>query len=562
MSELSTEQLAAPEKPCLVETGRGFSVSYKNRFLYSKYDPKKSVLQTISNMEILSGTLILAFSPALWYGIEELLEKLPENCLILGIETDSNLWEFSKEKLEALPESIKNKILLFPQSKIMKIVEIISGTEKLSDFEFPSIANFKRARMIEMSGGVNLNRDFYMEINRVLEDAVSRFWKNRITLTKLGKLYSKNIFKNLSVLKKETTSTVQKYYGMISKPIFVFGAGESAEISLKKIPSSVFKKFFVLCVDAATPLLKSKGIIPDGIVAVEGQLAIEKAYIGGGAKNSVIFADLTSRMEVTNHSEKVSFFVTDFMQAKFLDSMKEVGFLPPQVPPLGSVGLTAVFLALKMRSNENIPIFVSGLDFSFSIGKTHAKETPHEIQRLCISDRLNPLGSYGSSFGAFSQKFVSKNGKVFVTEKSLFSYATQFSETFRNEKNLFDGGESGINLGLPIISSKEIVDFAGKIQVSSTTVFEKTKNFRKEIDAFLEGEEKALNRLKELLMFGKDVESCSVNLETEIENLLSEREYLFLHFPDGFRCNSKDLSFLKRVRGEIDFFLKMIRTGI
>jgi hypothetical protein len=41
----------------------------------------------------------------------------------------------------------------------------------------------------------------------------------------------------------------------------------------------------------------------------------------------------------------------------------------------------------------------------------------------------------------------------------------------------------------------------------------------------------------------------------KIESLAKKREYLFLHFADGERFKS-DLSFLKRVRIEIDFFLK------
>ena len=46
----------------------------------------------------------------------------------------------------------------------------------------------------------------------------------------------------------------------------------------------------------------------------------------------------------------------------------------------------------------------------------------------------------------------------------------------------------------------------------------------------------------------------------EIEKLLAAREYLYLHFPDGLKA-SFDLSFLKRVRAEIDFFIKDIEVG-
>ena len=44
----------------------------------------------------------------------------------------------------------------------------------------------------------------------------------------------------------------------------------------------------------------------------------------------------------------------------------------------------------------------------------------------------------------------------------------------------------------------------------------------------------------------------------EIIKLLKKREYLFLHFPDGYQLNlSQD--FLNRIRVQIDFFLKILK---
>ena len=48
------------EKPCLVETPQGFSVFYRNKFLYSKYAPARSICQTIEKLALLPGTLFYA----------------------------------------------------------------------------------------------------------------------------------------------------------------------------------------------------------------------------------------------------------------------------------------------------------------------------------------------------------------------------------------------------------------------------------------------------------------------------------------------------------------------
>ena len=48
-----------------------------------------------------------------------------------------------------------------------------------------------------------------------------------------------------------------------------------------------------------------------------------------------------------------------------------------------------------------------------------------------------------------------------------------------------------------------------------------------------------------------------MSLNGQLYALLAGREYLYLHFPDGYRV-STDTAFLKRVRAEADFFLKQI----
>ena len=90
------------EEPCLVKAGQGFSVLYKNRFLYSKYSPQKAIEQTVANLDILPQTLILCFSPCLWYGLKELLTKIPKDSLILGIEADKKLFELAEKKLNEI----------------------------------------------------------------------------------------------------------------------------------------------------------------------------------------------------------------------------------------------------------------------------------------------------------------------------------------------------------------------------------------------------------------------------------------------------------------------------
>ena len=570
-------ELNIPQKPCLVQTERGFSVSYKDRFLYSKYAPSRAIEGAIQNLSLLPGTLILAFSPALWLCLDKLLEKLPQDCFILGIECDKALHDFAAQELKKLesdfltesPNNAQKSFALLPFEQNDSIVNVLSGEGNFKGFQIPHISTFRRAIPIEMSAGTQFSREKYFKIAGLAQNTIASFWKNRITLTKLGRLYSRNLFKNLAKL--PDSLDLKNLAHTIKQPIFVFGAGESIEDTISNISVTLLKKCFLISVDAATPALQEYGLHADAIIAVEGQLAIEKAYIGSGSKKSLIIADMSSRTQVTRHSDfNPAYFASKYTDASFFTRLSQMDFFPPVIPPLGSVGLTAVYAALLLRENQNVPVFFSGLDFSFSSGRTHAKNTPAHIARLCSTNKFNPVENYAASFRNGAKRVQGKNKIEIFTDAALESYSKSFTDSFFGVPNVYDAGKQGLPLGMAEISSEKVRAYLGTVNSHSKDESkfltqknaEKRNAIKESIRIYLENEEKALNRIKELLMFGSDVADCSCSPEVELHELIAPREYLFLHFPDGYKCQTDDLSFLKRVRGQIDFFLKDIKNAL
>ena len=559
------------QKPCLVDTGRGFSVYYQKRFLYSKYAPKKTIVTAVENLEVFPGTLFLIFSPLLWHGLEELLEKLPEKCFILALERDFELYALAekslKEKIGKNPElKIAEKTRLLSPEKIPYIVNIILNQNIEKKDEIPPVYNFRRVIHIEFSGGAALNKEFYQNVSMLAQNAIGSFWKNRLTLTRLGRLYSRNIFKNLSNL--PYAADFSNFTQKIEKPIFIFGAGESTVETLKELSAKELQKCFVLCVDAALPVLSAFKITPDAVVAVEGQLAIEKAYIGNAKLKSFVFADMASRKQVLSHSKNFAYFASEYSKTNFLENLKKHDFFPKTIPALGSVGLTASYLALELRKSQEIPVFAAGLDFDFSLGKTHAQNAPAHILRLISSDRIRKTANYDSAFKNGASRLGKINGKDFFTDISLSNYAKSFNDVFGKTINFFSCSEFGLNLGIPQVKNGAVKNFLKKIKNNGTSLLnsenqniKSKEKIRRDILLYMKNEENALERIKNLLSNGKGEKQTQENFEKELENLITEREYLFLHFPDGYKCDTKDISFLKRVRSGLDFFLKDIKNA-
>lgn len=529
------------KKPCAVqkiETSQGFSVSYKEHLLYSKYNPKKNIISAIENLQLLPGTIILGCSPVLAYGLKELTEKLSDNCLILLCEAEKALYDFFIE--EKLFNEADTRIIFCPPDKLSELPIML--------YDFAATGLYKRVIRLDLSAGTQFNKELYDKLYSACSDSVMTFWKNRITLTKFGRRYSKNLFENLHYL--ASSKPLINFFSAVQRPILVFGAGQSTETFLSKYRISS-ENFFILCADTALlPLLKH-GIKVDGVFVEEAQSVIIKAFTGA-SKDIHIFAGLSSIPNLAHLKgyNNISYFFTEYTQAEFLKKLETKEFMPPVNKPFGSVGLTAVYYALKFRKDEKVPVYVCGLDFSYSSGLTHTKGALAHLSRLITANRLLPAQNYTAAYSIGADCIKDKAGRNFITTPVLHNYAVMFTNIFSGTKNLFDFGDSGIELGLPKKLPESEEKKADLIKNNSYT--ESQKN---EIEAYLNEEKKALEYLRDLLIGKTDFKGSK--LFEEIQKNAAPREYLYLHFADGWKF-STDQSFLNRIRTEIDFFLKYL----
>ncbi|MBQ1833586.1 MAG: DUF115 domain-containing protein [Treponema sp.] len=546
-------------KPRLVDTGSGFSVLYRGRLLYSKYNPARSVTSLIQKLELLPSTLVIINSPCLFYGLTDLIKKLPEGCVIFAAEDDENLFALSEGSLKKIKEENPgtdfSNVHLFSTKNLPEMDSFLRKTV--------NAGTIRRAVQIDFCAGKSFNPEIYKLIFSAAQEIISTFWKNRVTLVKMGRLFSKNIMKNLRCLDSDYFLSMTDR--TVSKPIIVFGAGESADQCLDSSPTLLDAlrggKFFTVSVDASLTFLLDRGIKVDAVTALEPQFAIQKAYIGSGDCSSVFFADLCSRPQVQNlFKNRTVWFASEFAELNYLDKIKKI--VPDFIPPLGSVGLAAAYIALRLRKDDSVPVFVTGLDFSYSIGKTHAKGSPAHKARLFSADRLNQIENIDAAFSFGASMIQGKDMKNAVTTPVMLSYRNDFASRFSGIKNIFDIGKSGLDLGLEKIPPEKAAENFTKDEGSAERFYEIFSTMRKgsgDAEKFLKDERNELLKLRDLLSNGEKSEyfEKEKGLSDQIREILIQREYLFLHFPDGYRL-SIEPPFLKRVRAEIDSFLKII----
>ena len=579
-------------KPLLIETGRGFSVLYQNKYLYSKYNPQAAITTQIASLQIPDSALILCFSPVLGYGLTDLTAKLPASSYILALECDQRLMRFSLDHCDFSPFAKQR----FSYIRTDSIAEVLKKIESLPLFPF------KKCIVLSCSGGAALYQRFYDEVRLYADEIISRFWKNRITLMHLGRNYAHNTFRNLLSLAKSlakspappftkspetllaksraassaryapparrTPSDMRSFRVLtgderINQPIVVAGAGPSLDAArhfLRKNRSA----FFLLAVDAAAAALLPD-IRPDAIVLVESQYWIDAAFIGLQKYGIPIFADLTASPRALRAcGGNVSFFCTAYARLRYLDRLYQT-LRPLILPPMGSVGLTALQLALALTAPP-LPILHTGLDFAWQSGLTHAAGSSPVKKLFAEICRTQP--PYQLNNAAGMQRISGKQGRSYWTTPVLSSYAELYRHAFSGNERVIDIGTEGCFLNgryADVAEAERILTDADRQFSSDTDRAQLTTRSAKEdakeaqrkatskaLCSYLAGETAALTILNEHLQGTRSVS------EDTMEQLLAERDYLYSHFPDAARGYSLDLSFLKRAGIELRYLLKIL----
>ena len=508
-------------KPCLVQTAQGFTVSYKNKFLYSKYNPSKSILQIIENLTIQPQTIVLCVSPVLSYGLKELSDKLPDDCLMIGCELDSDLFDFIQQH-QNNPECDFSNIKNF--SFITKTELYNLGPQIIKQMG----GKFRRIIRVDFSAAAQLNSNTYDKVVENVTNSLMTYWANRVTLVKFGRKYCTNFFKNLSVLDK--TTPIQKYFGTFEKPILLFGAGESEQDGIERIKKSAQNEYFILCADTALQPLIANNIVPDGVFIEEAQNVIKKCFIGTQNSDIHIFAGLSSVHSITRlfKPEQISFFTTEFTTANFIDRFEKAGVLPPKNEPFGSVGITAWYYATLFRKDSSIPIYTYGLDFAYSAGRTHTKGTMADNARFMTSSRIKTDANYGA---AFNEPAFKKDEKMYTTP-----IMERYAQIMRHCEQSVAIQKKDCRAPFESLRDRD----NDKVVAPGNILCQEAASLE-ELKSLLTGEKKL----------------PAEELEKEITRLIQDREYLYLHFPDGHKFQYSQ-SFLNRVRVEVEYYLKII----
>ncbi len=524
--------------PRLEQTDRGLTVIAAGRYMYSRHNPSQRPEASARRMEARDQCLYVVPSPLLGYGLNILLERVPDSSHVLALEVSPELMELCAE---SIPAELKNH----PR------ISWLSVSDNKGLYAFLSrlgLWRFRRILRADLSAGASLNEPLYTELLNFMSSLLASYWRNRNTLIRMGRAWIRHVYANLAALSADTLGHQLELLPS-GHPVVVAGAGPSLEAALPFLHRNQ-AGLHILAADTAAGALWKAGIRPDAIVVLETQAWNMLDFHGLAESRIPVIADLSAyppSLRAAGGSWHV--FSSEFAPLRFLHNLRQAGLREYSLPPLGSVGVAAVEIGLSVTSG---PVLLCGLDFAYTPGKTHARGTAVHQWQLSTSNRLRPCSTWHPAGAASSVTAAAAAGGSIHSDKVLFSYARLFKDRYAQEQRLRILEPGGVDLGIPLISFEQAQTMlAGRTDIrkpefilppSASAPASAPAPASPAARGFLESELKAMDNIIEAW----ELYAAGKTEAGTVAAALDGMDQIFADFPDTPRRLQTDNAFLVR----------------
>lgn len=525
--------------PLPVDTGRGLSLLYRGKSYYSRREPAALPARAALEAVIPEECLVLVCSPLLFHGLPELLGRLPASSSLLLVENDPLLRDLS---LRFLPASLPPRCRFAFAPDIDSLLAAAGG-----------LGYYRRVLALKLAGAYP-DPAFAAAAERALRGDLSTRARNALSLSFHGRRWFGNVIANLSLL--AGSEPMPRAPGALAVAV---GAGPSLEGALPFIARRR-DRLFVVAADTALGCLAEAGIEADLAVALESQAA--NAMDFAGARPVALACDLTAHPPtLAQLGSRLSFFSSRFAPSRFLDRLEESGLLPLPIPPLGSVGIAAAYLA--RRATEGT-VLLAGLDFSYPAGKTHARGSPQWRSRAARSTRTASPYAIAPSYREGTRECGREGVASIRTDPALSGYARLLEDIAEGDfLRLLDRGEARAIPAIGLEAAEKLADAAplAAYAKEKATIGMEAEGARSGDDiarralAFLEEEGVRLDSIYGMLKGTRSFDRAAFLA------LVKESDYLYLPYADAAGIDELPQSLLNRILLECALFTEKVQAS-
>lgn len=397
--------------------GRGGlpTLRVEGRFLHSKLDPLKEA-ERIIRRSIDPGSEIHIFMGfGYGYHIEEYLHSCPEKiAVVIEKETAILRSAMGARDLSSLFSHPRLKLGLKPEEAEVRSIISMYSSRKIS--------------IIDLEQFTRSAPEYYGTLASIVKEVTSRREVNMATLNRFGKLWVRNLAKNIPVLGE--AEDAGKLEGVLRGiPVLLLAAGPSLDEVFPYI-AELKKRMAVIAVDTAAGALASRGYAPDIMVVVDPQYWNTR-HLDPLYRREGLFTHTLLISESSTHPSvfrlpvgKIILGGSIFPLGEYLE---EAAGAKKRLGAGGSVATTAWDIGSVAEGRE---IYTAGLDLGFPGGKTHYSGGFFEHYLHSLSSRFTPYSSLTYSYIMSGDPFFYKNnsGGKTLTDRRLSVYRRWFEE--------------------------------------------------------------------------------------------------------------------------------------
>jgi len=529
----------ADETPVVLQTEEGPTLCWRGIDFYPRKDPVSYARRKARVFSPLPQSLYYVPSLGLGHGLVELLEGLPPGSAVLCVEAFQ----------EVMGVALRHGVHRDPRLLIIRTEEPDGALAALRSL---GTGRFRRVVELPLCAGYRLAPEAYASIRHALEQEIMQFWQNRLTLIAMGSLQVRNLLSNIPLLAGAADFSALS----TPLPVVVAGAGPSVEAALPVL-SARRRRFALVAVDTALPVLRESGLTADVVVDIEAQAVNTRDFIPAPrGPGPWLACDLSVHPSVPRlFPRRVSFFSSELAPLRLWDRLSANGLRPMPFPALGSVGVAAAHAALLLTS---APVFLAGLDFAFPGSRTHARGSPFLIAELERSERLQPVGQAGFEALAIRRLLRSpdKHGQPVMTDRVMRSYRDALEKEARSARQqVYDCGPTGLPLGVRMLPLQELSDVLARSPETDERIrVDRGRGFSADrVRPFLADERQRLARMVEAAA------RSAGPAAGELEEILADVDYAWAHFPDRPEPSSSAASFVARAAVAARFYDERLR---
>ena len=410
-------------------------LTWKGRRVRSPGDGPESAARKVPSAPR-PGSLFFIPSPLEGWGVDVLVDRLPPDAAVVLFELDPDLRDRCAPALATV---------LGPRAGDPRLFWLQADTEfevrRL--FQRLPLDRLRRCEYLTLNGAWMVQGPRYREVFGRLDNGLNRWWSNRITSLHMGPLWVRNLFDNL----KSGATAWAPWPDWGTAPVLVCGAGTSLEGALPWVREHR-DGLKVVAADTALPVLKAWDLIPDAVVCLEAQHANLRDFAGWRGAGPVLFTDLTSYPPSSRvFSSPTRWFITEFTELSIWGRWPWTDAQVPRLPPLGSVGVAASWVAWRLTQG---PVILAGLDFSFPVGRTHARGAPALASLASRTTRFHPMEQPGTWLKPGLRQAPTTN---WLTTPVMEGYAGVLADQARpHRQRTWVWDNQGLPLDLPVWS--------------------------------------------------------------------------------------------------------------